>query len=40
MQQESGSTSTEDQVTVDADPYIWPFDGDIAIGRTALVNID
>ncbi|WP_117425050.1 cysteine hydrolase family protein [Mycobacterium marinum] len=32
--------STEDQVTVDADPYIWPFDGDIAIGRTALVNID
>jgi biuret amidohydrolase len=27
-------------VTVDANPYVWPYDGDIPIGHTALINID
>ncbi|CRZ17707.1 biuret amidohydrolase [Mycolicibacterium neworleansense] len=27
-------------VTIDADPYVWPYDGDIPAGRTALINID
>ena len=28
------------RVTVDANPYVWPYDGDIPVGRTALINID
>ena len=32
--------STFDPVTVDANPYIWPYDGDIPLGHTALINID
>jgi nicotinamidase-related amidase len=32
--------STADRVTVAATPYVWPFDGDIAVDRTALINID
>jgi biuret amidohydrolase len=31
---------TTDRVTVDANPYVWPYDGDIPLGRTALINID
>ena len=27
-------------VTVDAKPYAWPYDGDIDVARTALINID
>jgi biuret amidohydrolase len=27
-------------ITIDAIPYIWPYDGDIPADRTALVNID
>nr|WP_139829636.1 isochorismatase family protein [Mycobacterium gastri] len=27
-------------MTVDANPYVWPFDGGIAVERTALINID
>jgi nicotinamidase-related amidase len=27
-------------VVIDANPYAWPFDGDIPTGRTALINID
>ncbi|MCV7168799.1 cysteine hydrolase [Mycobacterium manitobense] len=27
-------------VTVDANPYTWPYDGHIPSGRTALINID
>ena len=27
-------------VTVDAKPYTWPYDGDIDVARTALINID
>ncbi len=27
-------------VTVDATPYVWPYDGDIPRDRTALINID
>jgi nicotinamidase-related amidase len=27
-------------VTVDANPYVWPYDGDIPVGHTALINID
>ncbi|MDT5195626.1 MAG: biuret amidohydrolase, partial [Mycobacterium sp.] len=27
-------------ITVDANPYAWPYDGDIPVGRTALINID
>ncbi|OAN42156.1 cysteine hydrolase family protein [Mycolicibacterium iranicum] len=27
-------------VTIEANPYVWPFDGDIPRERTALVNID
>lgn len=26
--------------TIDASPYVWPYDGDISAGRTALINID
>ena len=29
-----------DPVTIDAEPYRWPYDGDIPAGRTALINID
>ncbi|SON62937.1 Peroxyureidoacrylate/ureidoacrylate amidohydrolase RutB [Mycobacterium simulans] len=32
--------SAADFVTVDATPYVWPYDGDIPVDRTALVNID
>jgi biuret amidohydrolase len=32
--------STVNRVTVDATPYIWPFDGDIPVDRTALINVD
>jgi nicotinamidase-related amidase len=31
---------TTDCVTIDANPYVWPYDGDIPLGRTALINID
>ena len=27
-------------VTVHANPYVWPYDGDIPRGHTALINID
>ena len=27
-------------ITVEANPYVWPYDGDIPRGRTALINID
>ncbi len=27
-------------VTIKANPYVWPYDGDIPLRRTALVNID
>jgi biuret amidohydrolase len=27
-------------VTVEANPYLWPYDGDIPADRTALINID
>ncbi|MCV7076633.1 cysteine hydrolase [Mycobacterium szulgai] len=27
-------------ITVDANPYVWPYDGDIPRDRTALINID
>jgi nicotinamidase-related amidase len=27
-------------VTVDATPYVWPYDGDVPRDRTALINID
>lgn len=27
-------------VTIDANPYVWPYDGDVPAGRTALINID
>ncbi|WKG06768.1 cysteine hydrolase family protein [Mycolicibacterium sp. HK-90] len=27
-------------MTIPADPYAWPYDGDIPRGRTALINID
>ncbi|MGA5534178.1 cysteine hydrolase family protein [Mycolicibacterium nivoides] len=27
-------------VTIAANPYVWPYDGDIPTGRTALINID
>lgn len=27
-------------ITVDANPYLWPYDGDIPRDRTALINID
>ncbi|MCV7430174.1 biuret amidohydrolase [Mycolicibacterium bacteremicum] len=27
-------------ITVEAEPYSWPYDGDIPVGRTALINID
>jgi nicotinamidase-related amidase len=27
-------------ITVDANPYVWPYDGDIPVGHTALINID
>jgi biuret amidohydrolase len=32
--------NTADRVTVAATPYVWPYDGDIAVDRTALINID
>jgi biuret amidohydrolase len=32
--------SDVDRVTVDATPYVWPYDGDIAVDRAALINID
>ncbi|WP_110817576.1 isochorismatase family cysteine hydrolase [Mycolicibacterium peregrinum] len=27
-------------ITIEANPYVWPYDGDIPTGRTALINID
>lgn len=27
-------------VTIDADPYTWPYDGDVPRAHTALINID
>ncbi|MGV0782383.1 isochorismatase family cysteine hydrolase [Mycolicibacterium sp. XJ766] len=27
-------------MTIEANPYVWPYDGDIPAGRTALINID
>lgn len=27
-------------VTIKANPYVWPYDGDIPLRRTALINID
>ncbi|TVY00121.1 cysteine hydrolase [Mycolicibacterium porcinum] len=27
-------------VTIEANPYVWPYDGDVPAGRTALINID
>ncbi|KHO20476.1 cysteine hydrolase [Mycolicibacterium setense] len=27
-------------MTITANPYVWPYDGDIPAGRTALINID
>ncbi len=27
-------------ITIDANPYVWPYDGDIPVGHTALINID
>ncbi|MDT7794779.1 MAG: biuret amidohydrolase [Mycobacterium sp.] len=26
--------------TIDANPYVWPYDGAIPVGHTALINID
>src|SRR3954454_7993545 len=28
------------RITVDANPYVWPYNGDIRRDRTALINID
>jgi nicotinamidase-related amidase len=27
-------------ITIDANPYVWPYDGDIPVGHIALINID
>lgn len=27
-------------ITIEANPYVWPYDGDIPARRTALINID
>lgn len=27
-------------ITIDSNPYVWPYDGDIPVGHTALINID
>ena len=27
-------------ITVPADPYTWPYDGDVVPGRTALLMVD
>lgn len=27
-------------IAIEANPYVWPYDGDIPTGRTALINID
>ncbi|MCV7111950.1 cysteine hydrolase family protein [Mycolicibacterium setense] len=35
---EAGSRTSP--VTITANPYVWPYDGDIPAGRTALINID
>jgi biuret amidohydrolase len=32
--------SATSPVTIDATPYVWPYDGDIPRNRTALINID
>lgn len=34
------STNSNQVVTVPANPYTWPYDGDITAERTALINID
>src|SRR4051794_12559529 len=37
---QSAAMSTHEPATVDANPYTWPYDGDIPLRRTALLNID
>lgn len=32
--------NSNQRVTVQAHPYVWPYDGDITAERTALINID
>lgn len=34
------SSGTYQPATVQANPYVWPYDGDIPRDRTALINID
>lgn len=34
------NSNRNQKVTVQANPYVWPYDGDIPAGRTALINID
>ncbi len=34
------NTGTHQPATVQAHPYVWPYDGDIPRDRTALINID
>ena len=34
------SNGTHQPATVQANPYVWPYDGDIPRDRTALINID
>src|SRR3954451_8014584 len=37
---QSAAMNTHEPATVDANPYTWPYDGDIPFRRTALLNID
>ncbi|OBB13269.1 cysteine hydrolase [Mycolicibacterium setense] len=39
-QARSEAGSRINTVTITANPYVWPYDGDIPAGRTALINID
>ncbi|MGV0809524.1 biuret amidohydrolase [Mycolicibacterium setense] len=39
-QARSEAGSRTNTVTITANPYVWPYDGDIPAGRTALINID
>lgn len=32
--------SNDSRVTVDAIPYVWPYDGDLSPQTTALINVD
>ena len=36
----TGTTATTTFPQVEAEPYAWPYDGQIDVARTALVNID